>query len=313
MSLTVVGTVALDTVSSPFGSIETGLGGSATHFSAAAIFFQEVHLSAVIGTDFPEEHIEWMKERGIGLEDLQRLPGKSFRWTGKYDYDLNTAHTLETQLNVLTDFNPRLKGAAKDSKFLFLGNIAPDIQDRTIDQMSGKPFIALDTMNFWIEDFKPDLLKVLKRVNMLVINEGEARLLSQEHNLIKAAKTIRAMGPETLLIKQGEYGALAFQDNQIFHAAALPLEDIMDPTGAGDSFAGGVMGYLSRTNDTSFPSLKRAMIYGSVMASFIVEDFSCKRLQKLKKNEVADRYLEFCSLTHFENYQEAKPDLQHFR
>lgn len=313
MSLTVVGTVALDSVESPFGKIEEGLGGSATHFSAAAIFFQEVQLAAVIGADFPEEHITWMKSRGIGLNDLQRLPGKSFRWKGRYDYDLNTAHTLDTQLNVLTDFNPRLTGEAKAAEYLFLGNIAPDIQERTIEQMAGKPFIAADTMNFWIEGFRADLLKVLKRIDMLVINESEARLLSQEHNLIKAAKAIRSMGPNLLLIKQGEYGALAFDEENIFHAPALPLEDIMDPTGAGDSFAGGVMGYLSRTRDTDFQNLKRAMIYGSVMASFIVEDFSCDRLKTLHKNEIADRYLEFCSLTHFENYAPAEPDLRHFR
>ncbi len=312
MAITVVGTVALDSVQSPFGNIEEGLGGSATHFSASAIFFSQVHLAAVIGADFPEEHIQWMQSRGINFDCLQRLPGKSFRWKGRYDYDLNTAHTLDTQLNVLTDFNPRLSDEAKDNKFLFLGNIAPDIQDRTIDQMEGQPFIAADTMNFWIEGARKDLLKVLKRVNLLIINESEARALSQEHNLIKASKAILTMGPKLLLIKRGEYGALAFDGSNIFNAPALPLEDIMDPTGAGDSFAGGVMGYLSRTKDTSFQNMKRAMIYGSVMASFIVEDFSCDRLRTLQKNEISGRYLEFCSLTHFENYTESKPDLQNF-
>lgn len=302
MSLTVVGTVALDSVESPFGKIEEGLGGSATHFAASATFFSPVSLVAVIGEDFPKEHVDWLQTLPVNLEGLQTIPGKSFRWTGRYDYDLNTAHTLETQLNVLTEFNPRLSGENSQNPFLFLANIAPEIQMRTIDQMEGKPFVAADTMNFWIEGFRDDLLKVLKRVDMLVINEGEARLLSQEHNLVKASKIIRNMGPRILLIKQGEYGALGFHDQQIFNAPALPLEDIMDPTGAGDSFAGGVMGHLARTGDLSFQNIKRAMIYGSVMASFNVEKFSMDRLKVLTEQEIAERYRQFCSLTHFENF-----------
>lgn len=300
MSLTVVGTVALDTVESPFGKMEEGLGGSATHFSAAATFFTPVSLVAVVGEDFPKQHIDWLKTKPIELSDLTTLPGQSFRWTGRYEHDLNTAHTLETHLNVLEQFNPELSEASKNNKFLFLANIAPEIQNRTIAQMEGKPFIAADTMNFWIQDFRGDLLKVLKQVDMLTINEAEARQLSGEHNLVKAARVIRKMGPRILLIKQGEYGALAFYEDQVFNAPALPLEDIMDPTGAGDSFAGGVMGYLARSGDTSFQSLKRAMIYGSVMASFNVEKFSLDRLKELQADEIAERYLQFCHLAHFD-------------
>lgn len=300
MSLTVVGTVALDTVTSPFGNIEEGLGGSATHFAASATFFTPVSLVAVVGEDFPKQHIDWLKTKPIDLKDLSTLPGKSFRWTGRYEHDLNVAHTLDTQLNVLEQFNPQLSEQNRKNDFLFLANIAPEIQSRTIAQMEGKPFIAADTMNFWIQDFRGDLLKVIKQVDMLTINEAEARQLSGEHNLVKAARAIRAMGPRILLIKQGEYGALAFFEDQIFNAPALPLEDIMDPTGAGDSFAGGVMGYLARTGNTDFQSLKRAMIYGSVMASFNVSKFSLDRLKELQTEEIAERYLKFCELAHFD-------------
>lgn len=302
MSLTVVGTVALDTVESPFGKIEEGLGGSATHFSASASFFNPVSLVAVIGEDFPKEHVTWLKSRPIDTTDLVTLPGQSFRWKGRYDYDLNTAHTLETHLNVLTEFNPQLSPKARKMPFLFLANIAPEIQLQTIDQMEGKPFIAADTMNFWIEGYREDLMRVLKKVDMLMINEGEARLLSQEHNLVKASKVIRKMGPKVLLIKQGEYGALAFYQDLVFSAPALPLEDIQDPTGAGDSFAGGVMGYLAKTGNAGFQNLKKAMIFGSVMASFNVEKFSCERLKELSEDQIQKRYHQFCSLTHFENF-----------
>lgn len=304
MSLTVVGTVALDTVTSPFGRIEEGLGGSATYFAAAATFFSPVSLVAVIGEDFPSQHIEWLRKQSIGLEGLSTLPGKSFRWKGRYDYDLNTAHTLETHLNVLTQFDPVLPETIRKNPFVFLANTEPRIQSKVIDQVEGgKPFIAADTMNFWIENAKADLLQTLKRVHMLVINEGEARLLSQEHNLVKAGKAIRAMGPEILLIKQGEYGALAFHNDQVFTAPGLPLEDIQDPTGAGDSFAGGVMGYLTRVGEFGFDHLKKAMIYGSVMASFNVEKFSLDRLKELAMEEVQLRYQTFCRITHFEDFK----------
>lgn len=300
MSLTVFGTVALDTVETPFGKIEEGLGGSATHFSAAATFFAPTSLVAVIGEDFPEEHIRFLRSRDINIDGLETLPGKSFRWKGRYEHDLNTAHTLETQLNVLLDFKPQLTSSVKANKFLFLANTDPRHQSQVIDQAEGNPFIAADTMNHWIEGSRDDLLATLKKVHMLVINEGEARLLAGDPNLVKASKIIREMGPQTLIIKRGEYGALAFEGERIFSAPALPLKDIQDPTGAGDSFAGGVMGYLAKTGDPSFHNLKKAMIYGSVMASFNVEQFSCKRLKELTHREIEERYQQFCELSHFE-------------
>jgi Sugar kinases, ribokinase family len=301
MSLTVIGTVALDTVETPFGKITEGLGGSATHFSAAATFFASVSLVAVIGEDFPETHIDFFRSRSVNLEGLSRLPGPSFRWKGRYEEDLNTAHTLETQLNVLLQFDPRLPASVKNNKFVFLGNIDPSLQAKVIDQAGGDPFIAMDTMNFWIKDYREALLKTLKRVHMLVINEGEARLLAGESNLLKASRAIREMGPKLLVVKRGEYGALAFFKDQIFNAPGLPLEDIQDPTGAGDSFAGGLMGHLAKTGDLSFSNLKKAVIYGSVMASFNVEEFSLDRLKRLKASEIESRYRQFCELAHFEN------------
>lgn len=300
MALTVIGTVALDSVESPFGKIEEGLGGSATHFSVSAAFFSPISLVAVIGDDFPEEHIQFLESRSIDIKNLKRLSGPSFRWTGRYDYDLNVAHTLDTQLNVLTQFDPVLNSEAKKNPFVFLANIDPKLQKKVITQVEGKPFVAADTMNFWIEGSRNELLEMLKNIDMLVINEAEARLLAQEQNLLKASQIIRGMGPKILLIKRGEYGALAFYEDKIFNAPALPLEDIQDPTGAGDSFAGGVMGYLAKTQDTSFQNLKKAMIYGSVMASFNVEKFSLDRLRTLTEAEIKSRYQQFCELSHFE-------------
>lgn len=301
MSLTVIGTVALDTVKTPFGNITEGLGGSAVHFGASAAFFTNLALVAVIGADFPEKHLDYLRSRNIDLEGLARLPGASFRWTGRYDEDLNVAHTLETQLNVLTEFNPVLPPRHRKNPFVFLGNIDPVLQGKVLDQVEGSPFVAADTMNYWIQGHREGLLKLLKRIHMLVINEGEARLLAQEANLVKASKSIRAMGPKILVIKRGEYGALAFHGEQIFNAPALPLEEICDPTGAGDSFAGGLMGYLAQSGSSDFKSLKKAIIHGSVMASFIVEKFSMDRLRTLTQPEIEERYRRFCELAHFEN------------
>lgn len=300
MSLTVVGTVALDTVETPFGKLEEGLGGSATHFAASATFFSPLALVAVVGADFPEAHLDFFRSRPIDLAALERHPGKTFRWKGRYEHDLNVAHTLDTQLNVLLDFNPQLTPAMRKNPFLFLGNIDPAIQLKGIEQMEGKPFIAADTMNYWITGHRDSLLKTLKRVHLLLINEAEARLLADTPNLVKAARIIREMGPKTLVIKRGEYGALVFHGDEIFSAPALPLEEILDPTGAGDSFAGGVMGYLAKTGDLSFRNLKKAVIYGSVMASFIVEKFSMDRLRDLTPAEIEGRYRQFCQLAHFE-------------
>ncbi|MCE9625443.1 MAG: sugar kinase [Deltaproteobacteria bacterium] len=301
MSLTVIGTVALDTVETPFGKLEEGLGGSATHFAASATYFTPLSLVAVVGEDFPEKHLDFFRDRSVDLTGLTRQKGKTFRWKGRYDHDLNTAHTLDTQLNVLLDFHPQLSPAQKKNPFLFLGNIDPVIQSLGIDQMEGKPFIAADTMNYWITGHRDNLLKMLKRVDMLLINEGEARLLADTPNLVKASRIIRGMGPKTLIIKRGEYGALVFHGEEVFNAPALPLEEIQDPTGAGDSFAGGVLGYLAKTQDMSFQNLKKAVIYGSVMASFIVEKFSMDRLRDLNRNEIDSRYRRFCELAHFDN------------
>ncbi|MCB1214538.1 MAG: sugar kinase [Deltaproteobacteria bacterium] len=299
MSLTVIGTVALDSVTSPFGSLEKGLGGSATHFSASASYFTPVSLVAVIGEDFPQEHLDFLSARNINLEGVQKLPGKSFHWKGKYEEDLNIAHTLATELNVLLEFQPQLTPEQKKTPFLFLANVDPNLQSQAIDQVEEAPFIAADTMNFWIEGSRQALLNMLKRIHMLVINEGEARLLAKESNLLKASKIIRQMGPEILIIKQGEYGALAFYKEEIFSAPGLPLEDIKDPTGAGDSFAGGLMGYLSKTGKKDFESIKQGIIYGSVMASFNVSQFSCEALKNLSETQIKERYETFRNLARF--------------
>lgn len=301
MSILVTGTVALDTVKTPFGKIEEGLGGSATHFSVSAAHFTDVHLVAVVGEDFPQEHIDFLAGRKINIAGLEKAKGKTFRWEGKYEYDLNQAHTLRTDLNVLLDFKPKLTDAQKKIRHVFLANLDPDIQRSLIEQVEHPQVLACDTMNFWIEGKRDSLLKTLKRVDVLTINEGEARLLAQEANLLKAARIIQAMGPKKVVIKQGEYGAVLVYEDRIFSAPGLPLEEIKDPTGAGDSFAGGFMGYLARTGDYSFNSFRQAIILGSVMASYNVQDFSCRRLATLTKDDIRARADTFKELAHFEN------------
>lgn len=300
MDILVVGSVALDTVETPFGKIQEGLGGSATHFSVAASFFKSPHLVAVVGEDFPEEHIQFLQSKNIKLDGLQKQSGKTFRWSGKYSFDLNQAETLDTQLNVFQNFYPELPGEYRTKEIVFLANIDPELQSRVIDQCVEPKLIALDTMNFWIHGKKEALINTLKRVDLLLINESEARDLANESNLVKAARKIRNWGPKTVAIKRGEYGALLFHGDQLFSAPALPLEDIKDPTGAGDSFAGGFLGYLAKTGNLDFDSLKKASIYGSVLASFNVEEFSCDRLRRLTTKEIEERYVEFCELTQFE-------------
>lgn len=301
MSILVVGSVAFDSVETPFGKAEEVLGGSATYFSTSASFFTEVNLVAVVGEDFPDEHIKNLKSRGIDVAGLRKVPGKTFRWKGYYGYDLNQAHTLETHLNVFSSFNPDVPVAYREAPFVFLANIDPELQMKVLDQVQKPKLIACDTMNFWIEG-KPDALKeLLKRVDLFVINEGEARELSKESSLVRAAKVIMSYGPRVLIIKRGEYGALMFTARSMFSAPAYPLEEIYDPTGAGDTFAGGLMGYLANTGDISEESIRRAIIYGSVMASFNVEAFSLERLQTLKPDEIKNRYYEFRRLTQFED------------
>src|SRR3990172_4120333 len=301
MSLLVVGSVAFDSVETPFGKAEEVLGGSATYFSTAASFFTDVKLVAVVGDDFPEEHVTFLKSREIDVNGLQKASGKTFRWKGRYDYDLNTAHTLETQLNVLSSFKPVLPEEYKDAEYVFLANIDPVLQLEVLKQVKKPKLVACDTMNFWIEGKLPELKETLKHVDMLTINEGEARELAKEANLVKAAKSILSMGPKKLIIKRGEYGSLMFSDSGVFSAPAYPLESVFDPTGAGDSFAGGFMGYLANTGNLSDGNIRQAIVFGSVMASFNVEEFSLNRMKRLDYKEIEERYKEFKRLTHFED------------
>jgi len=300
MSILVVGSVAFDSVETPFGRVEGVLGGSATYFSTAASYFTDVGLVAVVGEDFPDEHMEFLKARGVDINGLQRLPGKTFRWSGRYDYNLNEAHTLDTQLNVFEGFRPRIPEGYKDAPYLFLANIDPELQWEVLEQVKTPRLVACDTMNFWIEGKPSALKRLLKRVDLFVINEAEARELAQEPNLVKASSIIMSYGPKTLIIKRGEYGALMFNGGSIFSAPAYPLEAIFDPTGAGDSFAGGLMGYLANTCNLSDNNIRQAIIFGSVMASFVVEDFSLNRLKNLTYEDIRERYREFKQLTHFE-------------
>jgi sugar/nucleoside kinase (ribokinase family) len=301
LSLLVVGSVALDSVETPFDRIENALGGSATYISLAASYFSApVELVGVVGSDFPKNYIEMLEERNIDLEGLQIIEGeKTFRWGGKYHYDLNVRDTLFTELNAFQNFNPIIPENFKKSRYVCLGNIDPILQMRVLDQVSNPQFVVCDTMNLWINIMKQDLLKLIKRVNVFILNDSEARLLTEEPNLIKAAKLIREMGPEILIIKKGEHGALLFTNYTIFSAPAYPMEMIFDPTGAGDSFAGGFIGYLHKTRDLSLENIKRAVIYGSTMASFCVEKFSTKGIEDLSYLQIQDRFREFIKISSF--------------
>ena len=298
--LMVVGTVAIDSVETPFGKRESVFGGSASYFSYAASFFTPVELIAVVGEDFPKEYRKVLEERPIGLDHLVTLQGKTFHWKGKYESDLNTAHTLDTQLNVLLDFKPKLK-SGREPEFLFLANIDPKLQMEVLNQVPRPKcrFVACDTMNFWIEGKRSELAQVLKRVDMIIINDGEARLLAKEPNVIKAGRKIQEMGPGTVVIKKGEHGALLFHDSGFFVLPAYPLEEVFDPTGAGDSFAGGVIGYLTKTNDLSFDNMKRALVHGAMIASFTVEDFGLERLRTLRNSDIEERLADFHKLCFF--------------
>lgn len=299
MKITVVGSVALDSIKTPFGEASDALGGSATHFSTAASFFAPVNLVAVVGDDFPEKHINFLKSKNIDLQGLEVVRGLTFRWKGLYEYDLNTAHTLDTQLNVFRDFEPRLPANYLDSEIVFLANIDPDLQLNILDQVNNPKLVALDTMNFWIEQ-KPDVLKkTISRVDIVLMNDSEARELCKTFSLLDAAKKIISWGPQTVIIKKGEHGVLMFTKDSHFAAPAFPLEDINDPTGAGDSFAGGFLGYLAKRGDFCEPCVRKAIIYGSVMASYNVEDFSCNRLARLEPEEIESRYSSFEKITTF--------------
>ncbi len=300
MSLVVIGTVAFDSVKTPFGSREQTLGGSATYFSVAASFFAPVSMVAVVGEDFPAVHLAMLQERGIDTRGVVRASGETFRWQGEYGHDLNEARTLATHLNVLETFDPRLPDGCQDARFLFLANIDPVLQLKVRRQVRRPILVAADTMNFWIEGKGEELRRTLAEIDMLVINDAEARMLADEPSLPRAARRIRALGPRTVIVKRGEYGVALFGEGDTFAAPAFPLEGVLDPTGAGDSFAGGMMGYLARAGRVDATSLRQAMICGSVMASFNVEDFSLDRLLRLTRPEVEERFRQFQALTRFE-------------
>jgi sugar/nucleoside kinase (ribokinase family) len=299
MSIVVVGTVAFDTVETPFGKGENVLGGSATYFSTSASFFTDVSLVAVVGEDFPDEHIKFLQSRDINTDGLQRIPGKTFHWSGKYGYDLNEAQTLDTQLNVLMQFRPNLPEAYRNADYLFLANIDPDLQMEVLEQVDKPKLVACDTMNFWISSKQESLKKVLQKVDIVVINEGEARQFTGEANLIKAARQIISLGCKRLVVKRGEYGVLMFTSDSVFATPAYPLEQVFDPTGAGDTFAGGFIGYLANTGDLSEEGIRKGIVFGSVMASFNVEDFSLNRMKRLEYVEIESRYKSFKKLTSF--------------
>jgi sugar/nucleoside kinase (ribokinase family) len=300
----VVGSVALDSVKTPFGAVENVLGGSASYFSTAASFFTDVSLVGVVGDDFPPEALVLFREREINIDGLERVPGKTFHWKGEYSYDLNEAITLDTQLNAFEHFRPKLPPSYTESPYVFLANIDPELQLEVLNQVKRPKFVACDTMNFWIEGKREALQAVLQRVDLLTINEGEARQLAQEPNVVRAARGILGMGPQTLIVKRGEYGALMFNGSTVFFAPAYPLETVYDPTGAGDSFAGGFMGYLANVDDVSEEAMRQAIIMGSTMASFNVESFSLERLRSLTYPEIRERFRAFRRLVNFADLPE---------
>ena len=302
MNLLVVGTVAFDAIETPFGKTDKIIGGAATYICLSSSFFtNKLNLVSVVGEDFPKDAIKMLQNKSVNTNGLQIKKGeKTFFWSGKYHNDMNSRDTLDTQLNVLENFNPVVPVDFNDSEFLMLGNLMPSIQKKVLDQMKKRPkLIVLDTMNYWMDHFMEDLKESLKEVDVLTINDEEARQLAQEHSLVKAAKIILSMGPKYLIIKKGEHGALLFNNQEIFFAPALPLEDVFDPTGAGDSFAGGFIGYLAKTNDTSFENMKRAVIHGSAMASFCVEKFGTQRLTEISQADIDARINDFTNLVKF--------------
>jgi sugar/nucleoside kinase (ribokinase family) len=304
LNLVVVGSVALDTLETPFGRAEDALGGSATHFSLAARHFAPVGIVGVVGTDFPKAHVDLLRERGIDTAGLTTEEGKTFRWSGRYDFDLNVAHTLDTQLNVFAGFKPRLPEQYRRSAFLFLGNIHPALQLDVLSQIERPKFTALDTMNFWISGERDALTEVIRKVDAVLINEAEARQYANTPNLLKATREIRALGPQVVIVKKGEYGSVLFAEDCYFAAPGFPLESVKDPTGAGDSFAGAFMGCVARAGRADEVTLRRAVVYGSVVASFTCEEFGCGRLTTLDDAAIRQRYGEFRRITHFEDERE---------
>ena len=303
MSLIVVGTMAFDSIETPFGKSDKIIGGSATYVAyAASNFMHEVKQVSIVGNDFPTEVLEDLESRGVAVEGVEIVKDKkSFYWAGRYHMDMNTRDTLVTDLNVLADFNPVIPESYQGAEFLMLGNLMPRLQKSVIEQLRERPrLIVLDTMNFWMETALEDLKDVLLLTDVLLVNDGEARQLSNEHSLVRAAKKILTMGPKYLIIKKGEHGALLFHDDQVFFAPALPLEDVFDPTGAGDTFAGGFIGHLARTRDISFANMKTAIIIGSAMASFCVEKFGTERIKEISREDIDKRLAQFFELVNFD-------------
>jgi sugar/nucleoside kinase (ribokinase family) len=300
MSILVVGSVALDTVETPFGRADDALGGSATFFSAAASLFGPVQLVGVVGDDYPVDALDFLAERGVDLSGLEQAAGESFRWSGIYSFDLNSRETLETRLGVFADFEPKIPEGFRDAEWVFLGNIDPELQLRVLDQVHRPKFVACDTMNLWIDIKRDRLLELLKRVDLLLVNDAEARQLSGDFNLARAARWIMDQGPRYLIIKKGEHGAMLFTPQSVFFAPGFPLEEVFDPTGAGDAFAGGFMGHLAQCGRVDDGDLRRAVIYGSVLGSYAVERFSIERFKDLALDEIEERVRAFREMTVFE-------------
>jgi len=296
----VVGSIALDSVQTPFGKADDVLGGSGTFFSASASHLTDVQLVGVVGNDYPLDQLRQLEKRNVDLSGIEQADGPSFRWRGRYRHDLNSAETLETHLGVFSHFQPKIPAKWSEPEFLFLANIDPRLQLAVLKQVKRPRLVASDTMNFWIESRRPELLEVIKHVDLLTLNDGEARQLTEQTNLVKAARWIMDRGPKHVIIKKGEHGAFLFRENNIFFAPAYPLESVFDPTGAGDSFAGGFIGYLARTGDLSDANMRRAVVYGSAMGSFAVEKFSIERLMTVKKDEIDQRVRDFRQLVAFD-------------
>jgi sugar/nucleoside kinase (ribokinase family) len=301
MGIPVIGSVALDSIKTPFGNKDEILGGSAAYFSVAASYFVDVSILAAVGEDLPDAHIDFLRGKGIDISGLQRRPGKTFRWKGEYGKELNTLTTLAPQLNVFADFAPELSRDHRRQQFLFLGNIDPDRQHLVLEQMDRTSFVACGTMDYWIESKRSALLKTLSKIDLLIINDAEIQQLANESNIIQAAGRILAMGPKAIVVRRGEYGVLMFSANKVFCIPAFPIEDVLDPTGAGDSFAGGLMGYIASVGKYDDTSLRKAVVFGSVMTSFCVAEFGMRQLGDLTYTEIESRYHDFHKLTCFED------------
>jgi sugar/nucleoside kinase (ribokinase family) len=305
MNVCVVGTLAYDTIETPFGRADDALGGSATYIATSASYFtQPIGVVGVVGNDFSSDALAFLNSRGVDTSGVEvKTDGKTFRWSGRYHYDLNERDTLDTQLNVLMDFDPVIPEALRGAEYVCLGNFDPALQLKVLDQMTAPKFVVCDTMNFWIERSMDDLRKVMERVDCIIVNDSEARLLTEDPNLVRSGRKIREMGPNIVIIKKGEHGALLFTDEEIFSAPAYPLESIFDPTGAGDTFAGGFLGYLAKSGEISEAALRRAVVYGSAMASFCVEQFSLDALKDLTEQQIRDRVGAFRRLSFFEHVE----------